>query len=262
MNLSFKRPGFVREINIEYFRSYIILAIEGIDMHAHYLQHVPFEGLGSIESWLKAQRYEITNTRFYESTLFPDPKDVDFLIVMGGPMSVNDEVEYPWLVEEKRFIRNCIAEGKSVLGICLGAQLIASSLGSRVYPNRAKEIGWFPVEGIPSDDGHTFCFAPSQEVFHWHGETFDLPSGAYRLARSDGCENQAFQIDRSVIGLQFHLETTPRSAQALISHCRAELTPSKYVQSEAAMLAVNPKKYQAINRLMAKILSFLRTTEG
>ena len=230
-------------------------------MRAHYLQHVQFEGLGCIEPWLRAEKYEITNTRFFETVLFPNLNEIDLLIVMGGPMSVNDEVEFPWLIEEKQFIRSCIEEEKSVLGICLGAQLIASSLGARVYPNPIKEIGWFAVEGMSTHKGRKFCFPPSQEVFHWHGETYDLPSGAYLLARSEGCENQAFQIGRSVIGLQFHLETTPKSARELVSQCSAELTPSKYVQSETAMLAVPPEKYQAINRLMAKILSFLRTTE-
>jgi GMP synthase-like glutamine amidotransferase len=229
-------------------------------MRAHYLQHVPFEGLGMIEPWLKSEGYELTNTRFYESAVFPDPKDVDLLIVLGGPMSVNDEVESPWLVEEKLFIRMCIEEKKSVLGICLGAQLIASSMGARVYPNHVKEFGWFPVEGMPSLDGKTFCFLPSQEVFHWHGETFDLPAGALHLARSEGCENQAFQLGRSVIGLQFHLETTHESVQEIVSHCRAELIPSKYVQSEKLILAAGPEKYEAIHRLMVKILCYLRNT--
>ncbi len=229
-------------------------------MRAHYLQHVPFEGPGIIEPWLKAEGYEITSTRFYDSTLLPDWTEVDLLIIMGGPMSVNDESEYPWLGEEKKFIRSCVEKEVSVLGICLGAQLIASSMGARVYPNSVKEIGWFPVEEMPAADGRAFCFPPSQEVFHWHGETFDLPSGAYHLARSTGCENQAFQLGRSVIGVQFHLESTPESVQELVSHCRAELIPSKYVQSEPAILAAAPEKYDAINKLMVKILCYLRNT--
>jgi GMP synthase-like glutamine amidotransferase len=227
-------------------------------MRAHYLQHVPFEGLGSIEPWLRAERYDITKTQFFESAVLPDPNKVDLLIVMGGPMSANDEAQFSWLAEEKQFIRRCVEEEKSVLGICLGAQLIASAMGSRVYPNEVKEIGWFPVEGMPSLESETFCFPLSQEVFHWHGETFDLPSGAYRLARSEGCKNQAFQLGRSVIGIQFHLETTPDAAKEIVSHCRAELIPSKYVQSEKEIFAAPPEKYQTINNLMAEVLFFLK----
>jgi len=231
-------------------------------MRAHYLQHVSFEGLGSIDPWLRATGYEITNTRFFESTKLPNPSEVDLLIVLGGPMSVNDEDEFPWLVQEKRFIRTSILSGKSVLGICLGAQLIASAIGARVYQNHVREIGWFPVQGVPSGDDSTFHFPLSAEVFHWHGETFDLPPGAIHLARSDGCENQAFQLGQSVIGLQFHLETTPESAREIVSHCRAELLPSKYVQPETTILAATPEKYGAINKLMVEVLAFVQNAVG
>jgi GMP synthase-like glutamine amidotransferase len=226
-------------------------------MRAHYFQHVPFEGLGSIEPWLEAAGYEITNTRFFESAELPDIKIMDLLIVMGGPMSVNDEDKFPWLVPEKKFICEAIHSGKLVLGICLGAQLIASAAGASVYQNHTKEIGWFPIYGIPSDDSSIFRFPPSLKVFHWHGETFDLPSGATLLAKSDGCENQAFQIGKSVIGLQYHLETTPEAAQEMVSHCRDELVEAKYIQTEEEILSANPEMYQSMNQLMDSILSFL-----
>ena len=234
-------------------------------MRAHYLQHVPFEGLGSIAPWLESAGYQITGTKLYESTTIPNPEQFDLLIIMGGPMSVNDEERFPWLRIEKQFIRHTIESGKAVLGICLGAQLIASALGESVYPNRRKEIGWFPIEGIEGVEGaspqrgSTFRFAPSVEVFHWHGDTFDLPEGAVLLARSEACENQAFQLGENVIGLQFHLETTPESAEAIVTNCREELLPSKFVQPEAIMLDQAPSKYQAINDLMAEILFFLST---
>jgi GMP synthase-like glutamine amidotransferase len=229
-------------------------------MRAHYFQHVPFEGLGSIGPWLREAGYTITNTRFFEPVELPGITDIDLLVIMGGPMSVNDEDELTWLVQEKQFIRDAIMKGKSVLGICLGAQLIASAMGARVYQNTFKEIGWFPIQGVSSTDN--FRFPPSVQVFHWHGEAFDLPSGAILLASSEGCKNQAFQIGRSVIGLQFHLETTPASAREIISNCRDELTPSQFVQTEESILSAKPGAYDTINQIMNDILFFLQQNHG
>ena len=113
-------------------------------MKAHYLQHVPFEGLGSIETWLQSIRAAVSVTKFFEDPTLPDPDNLDLLVVMGGPMSVNDEQKFPWLAAEKEFIRKAIEKDKAVIGICLGAQLIAGAMGAAVYPNKEKEIGWFP----------------------------------------------------------------------------------------------------------------------
>jgi len=226
-------------------------------MRAHCLQHVEFEGLGSIANWLTNGGYEITRTRFFDREELPDPEAIDLIIVMGGPMSVNDEAELPWLVAEKRFIREAIASAVPVLGVCLGAQLIAAAVGARVYRNSVKEIGWFPVYGIPANDSSVFQFPPQVKVFHWHGETFDLPQGAIRIAKGDKCENQAFQLGRSVIGLQFHLETTPQTAIELVSNCGNELTPSPSVQTAEEILRAGPDRYGAIHHLMDDVLSFL-----
>jgi len=226
-------------------------------MRAHYLQHVPFEGPGSIDGWLKDAGFEISATRFFERDRLPALKEIDLLVVLGGPMSVNDEGAFPWLCAEKSYLRDAIMLGKAVLGVCLGAQLIACAMGSRVYGNRDREIGWFPIQGTGPHDTGVFQFPAATEVFHWHGETFDLPSGAVRLAKSEGCENQAFQLGSNVIALQFHLETTPESATEIVRHCRAELLPAQYVRSEAEILAAAPEKYRTINTLMGKVLSFL-----
>lgn len=225
-------------------------------MYVHVLQHVPFEGLGSIAAWLAQHDAVVTYTRFFESAVLPDPAAIDFVIALGGPMSVIDEQDLPWLVVEKAFVRACVAANKPVLGICLGAQLIASAHGARVYPGPQKEIGWFPIEATPTPVG-AFAFPANAMVFHWHGETFDLPEGAIRLARSAACENQAFQLGSRVIGLQFHLETTAAAADAILAHCRDELVDGTYIQSEAAMRGVAPSTYAAINALMADVLSYL-----
>ena len=222
------------------------------------MQHVPFEGLGSIETWLQSMRADVTVTKFFENPALPDVDDLDLLVIMGGPMSVNDETDYPWLVAEKEFIREAIERDKAVIGICLGAQLIARAIGAAVRPNGTKEIGWFPITAEPASyTEDIFPFPQELLVFHWHGETFDLPDGAMRLARSAACENQAFQLGGRVIGLQFHLETTLEAARDIVHHCRDELQPSHYVQSAAEILGVEDSNYTAINTWMDKILQYL-----
>ncbi|HYV98545.1 MAG TPA: type 1 glutamine amidotransferase, partial [Gemmatimonadaceae bacterium] len=178
-------------------------------MRAHILHHVPFETAGSIADWLDARHATVSETRWYESANVPDPAELDLVVVMGGTMSVNDEAQRPWLVTEKAFLRQAIARGTPTLGICLGSQMIASALGARVTRNPFIEHGWFPVEGIPVPGA--FRFPDRFTTFHSHGETFEIPPGAVRIASSAGCENQAYQIGRHVIGLQFHLESNPES---------------------------------------------------
>ncbi len=225
-------------------------------MKACILQHVPFEDLGSIGPWLGGQGAELAYTRFFEKPMLPGIAGLDLVVALGGPMSVNDEAVLPWLVDEKRFLRDAIAAGVPVLGICLGAQLIASALGARVYPGRHREIGWFDIEGIDGP-GDRFRLPRRATVFHWHGETFELPPGAIHLARSRGCEYQAFQIGRRVIGLQFHLETTPDSAKSIISHCRDELIAGEFIQPEAELCAAPAARYEKVNRMMDEVLDYL-----
>ncbi len=225
-------------------------------MNVQVLQHVPFEGIGSIERWLADRDAHTRYTRFYESSELPDPRQVDLVIAMGGPMSVNDEREHPWLASEKEFIRQSIGLGLPVIGICLGAQLIANALGARVYPGRHTEIGWFPVEAVAAG-GDVFQLPDGLTAFHWHGETFDLPDGAVRLAKSEACDNQAFQIGRNVVGLQFHLETTPRSAAQLLQHCGHELVPREFVQTEQVIRDTSETACAGINRVMEELLSYI-----
>jgi GMP synthase-like glutamine amidotransferase len=216
-------------------------------MRIHYFQHVTFEGLGAIADWAKAKGHTVTVTKWYDNPILPSLLDVDMLIVMGGPMGVYEEDIYPWLITEKAFIREAIAADKPVLGICLGAQLIAAALGARVYPNQQKEIGWFPVQ---FNDGTT------PTVLHWHGDTFDLPENAILLAESVACKNQAYQYGEKVIGLQFHFEMTPEALDVMISHCEHELIPDTYIQTATEMRA-NVHHAANTNILLGKLLDRL-----
>lgn len=207
-------------------------------MKIHALYHVPFEQTGCIADWIDANGHQLTATRMYEQDTLPNIATLDWLIVMGGPMSVCDETLYPWLVDEKRYIESAIHQGKVVLGICLGAQLIADVLGARVYPNEHKEIGWFPIEWTEAArQSRLFDHMPSpMQVFHWHGDTFDLPKGALHLASSAVCHNQAFVYDNRVIGLQFHIEMKQDNIAAIIDNCGDELVDAPYIQSAEEML--------------------------
>ncbi len=207
-------------------------------LHIHYFQHVPFEGLSIIEDWIKEKGHHLTSTQFYSNNNLPDIDAMDWLIVMGGPMGVYDVAEYPWLLQEKQFIEQAIKKQKIVLGICLGAQLIAEVLGARVFPNTQKEIGWFPIQ--KSKDAQTdslFNFLPeSFHVFHWHGDTFDLPEGVIHLAESVVCKNQAFRYKDRVVGLQFHFEVDPAAIREMVDGADDELIKGPYVQTADEIL--------------------------
>jgi len=231
-------------------------------MRVHVLQHAPFEGLGCIATWLHGRNASVSYTRFFESTpRLPALDAFDFLIALGGPMSVNGEDELPWLRAEKRFVAAAVRADKAVLGICLGAQLIANALGARVYPEAEKEIGWFPVHAEPRVPG-AFALPSKVEVFHWHGETFDLPANAIHLASSAACRHQAFQVGARVLGLQFHLETTSESANAIIANCAHELVAGRFVQTADQFRAVPAAAYQGINALMGEVLEYLARGGG
>ena len=219
-------------------------------------QHVPFEDIGSIRGWVNDRGGDLAYTRLYANDPIPALDRIDLLIAMGGPMSVNDEQEFPWLVGEKQALREATTRGIPVLGICLGSQLVASALGARVYRNPAKEIGWFPIQRV-ANVTPSFTFPPEMTVFHWHGETFDLPPGAVHLAKSDGCRHQAFQIGRHAIGLQFHLEMTADALKGMVAHGRSDLTPGPYVQTESELLSAPESLYTSGHALMIDVLAYV-----
>lgn len=206
-------------------------------MRIHYLQHVPFESPENIAVWAKEKGHELTGTLLYENNRFPSFSEFDMLVILGGPMGTYDELKFPWLVLEKQFIKEVIQQRKLVLGICLGAQLIAEVIGGKVYKNHYKEIGWYPVELTESaKDSEFFKEIPEEIVaFHWHGDTFQLPDQAKRMAFSNGCVNQAFEYGNHVVGLQFHLESSNDSIKRLVEHCANDIEPGMYVQNPYKM---------------------------
>jgi GMP synthase-like glutamine amidotransferase len=233
-------------------------------MNLHYLQHVQFEGLANIEQWAEANGFSISRTRLYADEALPPAASIDWLVVMGGPMNIYEEDLYPWLAREKNFIREAIDSGKVVLGICLGAQLIADVLGGKVYRNEFKEIGWLPVTLVSAADGPSAfgSFPKRFMAFHWHGDTFHLPPGAVRTAESEGCAIQSFEYDKGrVVGLQFHLESSEKSIGLLIEHCADELVDGKYIQKPGEIL---PKDayLKEISNTMNLLLSNMKNIAG
>lgn len=223
-------------------------------MHIHIFMHVPFEGPGCIIDWINSRAHEVTYTHWFKHPTPPAATDFDFLIVMGGPMGIHDESEYPWLAVEKAIIRQTIHDNKPVLGICLGAQLIAHVLGANVYANEQKEIGWYPVQFSPSSP--VKGLPQEMRVFHWHGDTFDLPAGAAGFAASAATPNQAFVYQEKVIALQFHFEVTQESLDSMVQHGEEELVAAPYVQ-DRGLIQDLAEFIPENNELMYGVLDYL-----
>ncbi|MGH7996546.1 MAG: type 1 glutamine amidotransferase [Opitutaceae bacterium] len=207
-------------------------------MRVHVLQHVAFEGLGTMERWLLARGHRLSWTRLHAGEPLPaTAADFDWLIAMGGPMNVYQYRDHPWLGNERRLIGDAVAAGRRVLGVCMGAQLIADALGGKVFQNEEREIGWFPVRAVPGGAASPFRFPAETRAFHWHGDTFSLPTGSTWLAESAGCAHQAFAVGTRVLALQFHLEMTGDEIGRLAKACVGELGAGRYIQPEEALVA-------------------------
>jgi len=230
-------------------------------MNVHILQHVSFEGPGSIEDWCLANGHAMSVTPLYmPSAVLPDLAGVHLLVIMGGPMSVYDDGLFPWLVAEKRFIRDFLATGKPVLGICLGAQLLALCCGVRVERAPHVEIGWFPVAPSPAAAAVPWLcslLAPKPVLFHWHGDRFEIPGGATNLAMTEANDNQAFVLNECVVGLQFHPEITPGLLEQMVAEGRHELTKDRFVQSADRILG--HAEYRDGGKVIRGVLSYLES---
>ncbi len=227
------------------------------------LMHVPFETPAAIGEWATARHHELTEFHLYDRQSPPAIDDFDWLVTLGGPISVHDVDTVAFLAGEKQFLRRAIDAGKVCVGTCLGAQLLAEALGATVASNRQTEIGWYEVrlteEGKSSDllAGVPAAFpAP-----HWHGETFGIPPRALRLAESDATDNQAFYRPPNVLGLQFHPEYTSRSLELMVEHCSHELVDGPYVQSAGEILTA-PERTRTTHAVLFSMLDQLAAING
>lgn len=226
-------------------------------MRIQVICHVDFENEGFIQNWAKSKGYPISRTLLHLGEKLPGMDAFDLLVIMGGPMNIYEEKEFPYLVEEKRWIKQAVDNGKKVLGICLGAQLLSDVLGGKVTRNRQKEIGWFDVELLDGAASEPVFkgFPKKFTAFHWHGDTFSIPPGAVPAARSEVCENQAFVFNKKAVGLQFHLETTKESLEKLIDNCKSEIVEKDSVQSAEKMRKI--ASLAGSNALMGNLLDQL-----
>lgn len=224
-------------------------------MRIHALLHSPLGGDIYLPHWAASRGHRWTSCLVPEAEVLPGPEVVDGLVVLGGPMSVWDEDRHPWLVREKQLLRRFVEADRPVLGICLGAQLLAEVLGARAYRGTRQEIGWFPVQAGSGCRSHPLgAVLPDRfETFLWHGDTFDLPTGATHLAASAAFPNQAFAW-RRFLALQFHLEVRPDWVRRLVQRDADQLQEAEFVQSAATVLARPEALYQVNNALMERLL--------
>lgn len=233
------------------------------NLRVHYLQNDPLATLGFIEEWLIEQGYPKTCTRMFENERLPSMNDFDLLIILGGRMGAYEEIDFPWLAKEKGFIKAAIHEGKWILGICLGAQLTANVLGSNVYPHVSQEIGWWEIElEEAAKTSPLFNGIPKKfTIFEYHGDTFDLPKGATRLASNEGCRNQAFSYGERVIGLQFHPEFTENMIGEMKEKLGPQLSHGKYIQEQSNWVHQTSSIDGAKSILMTLLNNFAASAE-
>lgn len=226
-------------------------------MRLHYIQHAPYEPLGVIEEWAHDRGFRVTRTLAVTAE-WPSLDEIDWLVVMGGPMGAYEEGAYPWLIGEKQFIRQAIDAGKAVFGVCLGGQLISQVLGGQVEHNPVQEIGWFTVTMTPEmADSAVFRKLPgSITTGLWHGDTFSIPPGAIRMAASEGCLNQAFEFaEGRVVGVQFHPEWRREMVRALYErHVSDVAAGGPYVQTPDEILGASDDVYAANRELLFALL--------
>lgn len=217
-------------------------------MHIHCLQHVSFENPGTILEWISQNNHTISYTNFFEDNpILPTLDSFDILLILGGYMNVNEEEKFPWLKVEKTFIKQVIEIEKKIFGICLGSQLLADALGAKVTQSAEKEIGFFPIRFSSEAKSNSIFnhFQSETTVFHWHGDTFEIPKNAVRVASSKASENQGFMIENQILAFQFHIEMDEKIIEALIENEPEELNEKgNYIQNAVEIR----KNYNILNQ--------------
>lgn len=216
-------------------------------------QHTPEEKPGTLTEWLEGARFPYHVHHFYEASEKPTAAAYDWLVILGGPMNLDEEEKHPWLKPEKEFLREWIASGKPVLGICLGGQILAQALGATVEKNEVREIGFHAVERTGRDHPALRRWPHKLEVFQWHEDRFSLPEGATPLLSSPACAHQAFSRGDRLLGLQFH----PESTAEWIHGNYQDFTPRENepcVQDRATAEALLPAKLPEMTQAFFQLL--------
>jgi GMP synthase-like glutamine amidotransferase len=219
-------------------------------MRLLFIQHDPLDGPGALLEWALTHGYPTATCLICEGEPLPPLESFDLLISLGGPMGAYEEEKHPWLIAEKAYLREAVAAGKKLVGLCLGCQLLADALGGKAYRHTLKEFGWQPItlsgEGLKllSLEKDSFSALENHKkshflAFQWHGDTYSLPPGAVQLARSEACEQQAFLVGTQVLGLQFHLEWTEQMMREALADPGVTLSmiPSPTVQTPEEILS-------------------------
>ena len=247
-------------------------------LRIHALFHTDYEDLSYIKQWAISQNHSISYTMPHNNDVLPTHDSFDWLIVMGGPMSIHEEEKYPWLINEKRLIRQAIDAGKTVVGVCLGAQLIAHCLGATVQPANVKEVGWLPIRLTAKGQSHPLLQDLPQQaftVFHWHGDGFDCPQGASIIASTEAWANQGFiyqapqhkALGTWVVGWQCHFEVTKESLVKMVTNGADYIQSgiSDYpetVQSPAEIITLGDKYIEENNARLGAMLNRIAASEN
>jgi GMP synthase (glutamine-hydrolysing) len=222
-----------------------------------FVVHASFEKPGCIESWAHKQGHYTRTVSPYKGERLPDINEFDLLVVMGGPQSSLELDKAPYLYDEIGLIEQAIKEQKRILGVCLGAQLIAEALGAKPERSPHREIGMYPVELLDSAKGDpVFSHFPSKfDVMHWHSDMPGIPTGAVLLAKSEGCPRQAFRYGDRIYGFQCHFELTLELVNGMIANCVEDLAkPGDYIRSAKELIESD---YSQINSKMEFVLDYL-----